>query len=159
MLYRHGCQLHNRSMKAARALYADGKQLKKIGVDSNRNKTMLEFQCFSEWKMGFYFPSHNLPAYSHAKTHWYWGENTPKHEAWNPCCSLPSQLLVVLILRFHRSMNKQLIKQIPLKITIHKHIIRHKPLSVVKGHSAFCVRLCYILCNLWCLRERFSEQK
>lgn len=44
MLYRHGCQLHNRSMKAARALYADGKQLKKIGVDSNRNKTMLEFQ-------------------------------------------------------------------------------------------------------------------
>lgn len=50
------CQLHNRSMKAARALHADGKQLKKIGVDSNPNKTMLEFQCFNDWKMGFISP-------------------------------------------------------------------------------------------------------
>lgn len=127
-------------MKAARALYADGKQLKKIGADSNRKKKHVGISVFQWMKDGVLFPLTQSSG-TFTKTHWYWGENTPKHEAWNPCCSSPSQLLVVLILRFHRRMNKQLIKQIPLTTTIHKHIIRHKPLSVVKRHSAFCVTI------------------
>lgn len=68
-----------------------------------------------------------------------------------------SQFLVVLILRFHRSMNKQLIKQIPLKTTIHKHIIRHKPLSVLKRYSAFCVRL-YVTFYVNCDASENSSQ-